>query len=84
MTQRESVSWLNPQRFRSRQRLELFSLLLVFILITSWLSHFHEMEQGNYPFFFKALGKGKRKQKYICILKIKNGKEKKDTSENML
>ena len=36
------------------------------------------MEQGNYPFFCKALGKGKRKQKYICILKIKNGKEKKD------
>lgn len=52
-------------------------------MITSWLSHFHEMEQGNYPFFFKALGKGKRKQKYICILKIKNGKEKKDTSENI-
>ena len=97
---KESVSWLNPQikswlnewsgsvnkRFRSRQRLELFSLLLVFhfdnvlALSFSW-----DMEQGNYPFFFKALGKGKRKQKkYICILKIKNGKEKKDTSENML
>lgn len=36
-------------------------------------------------FFVKFWEKGKENKKiYICIFKIKNGKEKKDISENIL
>lgn len=56
-----------------------------FILITSWLSHFHEMEQGNYPFFFlKPWEKGKENKNIYVYLKQKMEKKKKDTSENIL